>query len=85
MYSKVSPYPSIRRDLALQIDESVSYSSIKMVLDNMEITESEVIIKMPFELKIKIPKDSFGKECSIKEAVSKAISQAISHPVSVNK
>jgi len=53
--------------------------------DHMTITEKEVIIKMPYELKITIPKDSFGKECSIKEAVSKAISQAISSPVSVNK
>jgi len=53
--------------------------------DNCEITEEEVIIKMPYELKIKIPKDSFGKECSIKEAVSKAISQAVSSPVSLGK
>lgn len=59
----------------------------KLCLDSdyITITEKEVIIKMPYELKLKIPKESLGKECFIKEAVSKAINQAISSPVSVNK
>jgi phenylalanyl-tRNA synthetase beta chain len=37
-YSKLSPYPSIRRDLALVVDKSVSYAKITNSLKKMGIT-----------------------------------------------
>jgi phenylalanyl-tRNA synthetase beta chain len=36
-YSKLSPYPSIRRDLALLVDKSVSYAKITKSLNKLNI------------------------------------------------
>jgi len=38
-YAGLSPYPSVRRDLALQVNESVSYGRIANVLQKLEINE----------------------------------------------
>lgn len=51
--------------------------------DNVEITESEVIMKIPFSLKLKIPKEDFGDKSD--DAISRAVSKAISRARSLNK
>lgn len=38
-YTKLSPYPSIRRDLALLVDRKVNYSQISKVLNKLNIKE----------------------------------------------
>ena len=38
-YTKLSPYPSIRRDLALLVDKQVSYNIINQVLNKLKIKE----------------------------------------------
>ncbi|MCL4112366.1 UNVERIFIED_CONTAM: hypothetical protein GTU68_007204 [Idotea baltica] len=38
-YTKLSPYPSIRRDLALLVDRKVSYSQLSRVIKNSNINE----------------------------------------------
>ena len=38
-YTKLSPYPSIRRDLALLVDRKVNYSQISKVLNELNIIE----------------------------------------------
>ncbi len=56
----------------------------KLVLgdDNFRITEKEVIIVVPFSLTLKLPKDELsGNDADI----SRAVSQAISRTVSLNK
>ena len=52
--------------------------------DNIFISEKEVIIKMPYILTLKIPKESFesNNENAIKNALNQAVSRAISSPVS---
>ena len=73
-------------NLIKNINEQMAQSGFEQKLkvgnDNFEITESEVTIKMPFELTVKIPRESFEGD---KETVSRAISQAISQTVSRNK
>ncbi len=50
--------------------------------DNLRITEKEVIIVIPFSLTLKLPKDELsGNDADI----SRAVSQAISRTVSLNK
>ena len=50
--------------------------------DNFKITEKEVIIVIPFSLTLKLPKEEFsGNDAD----VSRAVSQAISRSVSLNK
>jgi len=47
--------------------------------DHIRITGKEVIIKMPFILTLKIPRDEFsGDDDDVSHAVSRAISRAIS-------
>jgi phenylalanyl-tRNA synthetase beta chain len=38
-YTKLSPYPSIRRDLALLVARNISYSQIDVVLKQLNIKE----------------------------------------------
>jgi len=38
-YTKLSPYPSIRRDLALLVEREISYSKINQVLKSLKINE----------------------------------------------
>jgi len=38
-YTKLSPYPSIRRDLALLVDSKISYSQITKALEKLNINE----------------------------------------------
>jgi len=46
--------------------------------DNINITRKEVIIKMPYTLKIAIPKEELaGTDSEISNAVSQAISRAV--------
>lgn len=50
--------------------------------DNFKITEKEVIIVVPFTLTLKLPKEEIsGNDAD----VSRAVSQAISRTVSLNK
>ena len=51
--------------------------------DNIKITESEVTMKIPFSLTLKIPKKDFEGQSD--DAISHAVSQAISKAVSLNK
>ena len=56
----------------------------KLVLgkDNFRITEKEVIIVVPFSLTLKLPKEEIsGNDAD----VSRAVSQAISRTISLNK
>lgn len=59
----------------------------KLVVTNdyIDVTEKDVIIRMPYTLIIKIPKEMFEGEANLKDAISQAISQAISLPVSQGK
>ena len=38
-YSRISPFPSIRRDLALLVDEHVEYADIEKILAEMNIDQ----------------------------------------------
>ena len=51
--------------------------------DNFKITGKEVIIKMPYVLKLTIPKSDF--EDATDDSISRVVSNAISQAVSVNK
>ncbi len=51
--------------------------------DNCTITESEVVMKIPFSLTVKIPKKDFDGQSDT--AISHAVSQAISQVASLNK
>ena len=55
--------------------------------DNIEVSEKEVIIKMPYILKLTIARQAFESQEKgvIKDAVNQAISRAISSPVSREK
>lgn len=47
--------------------------------DNFSVSEKEVIIKVPYELKFTIPRSSFeGSDIDVSRVVSQAISQALS-------
>jgi len=52
---------------------------LTVTTDNFTINRKEVIIKMPFVLKISIPRtDLEGNDADVSRAISQAISQAIS-------
>ena len=51
--------------------------------DNIQITGKEVIIKMPYVLKLTIPKSAFDEQSD--NSISQVVSNAISQAVSVNK
>ena len=54
-------------------------NDISLKNNTFEITESEVIMKLPYSLKLSIPKKDFeGDDKTITQAVSQAISQAVS-------
>lgn len=57
-------------------------TNISLKSDFIEITESEVIVDMPYNLKVTIPRSSFDGS---QEEIKSAISQAISRSVSLNK
>jgi len=51
-----------------------SMGKIKLKNEHIEITESEVIMKIPLTLTIKISKDEFDSEDAIRQAISRAVS-----------
>ena len=51
---------------------------MQLSTDNFTITGKEVIIKVPFTLTLKIPKEELGSDTDIQHAVNHAISQAVS-------
>lgn len=51
---------------------------IQLSNEHFTITGEEVIIKMPFILTLKIPKEELGSDTDIQHAVNHAISQAVS-------
>ncbi|KKN81106.1 hypothetical protein LCGC14_0323250 [marine sediment metagenome] len=54
-------------------------TDLRVQYDNLEITGKEVIIKMPYVMTLKIPKEEFtGSDQDISRAVSQAISRAVS-------
>ena len=52
--------------------------NISLKGDNVEVTESEVVMKIPFIVTVKMPREKFeGSESDISHSISQAISQAV--------
>jgi hypothetical protein len=64
------------------MEEAGFVSRLVVGEDNFQITEKEVIMKLPFTVTVKIPKEQL---CGSDVDISSAVSQAISQAVRVNK
>ena len=54
-------------------------SDLRVIIDNIEITGKEVIMKIPYVMTLKIPKSEFaGSDQDISRVVSQAIIRAAS-------